>query len=361
MSLRGWLRERLRRKSPAPVNLVDRPDIQVPPPERLGLDLHLRVMPWSAARLASIFSEAERFPTADSLRQARHARHCLSCFWLSAPIDLLEGLYAAELGSLQRSLLAGPLPQQPLAPDEGEWREQLAKQLHHQWEAPERVNLLLALMPFFPPGGMRVEEPLEQVPDWLIRDYAAYCDPALQTQLQRPVGFLKPSAPELDGPASVASEAGAISRELPTLSERRGQDALGLFEQPEIVNRMAALINLYGLDPDDEPTKAELAGLRDTIAQLWLDVSSDQLEQLYRTPVGTMHRSLITSGFSGELVSEQDTLTRQALAAQVEDLSQPSAINSLLAALLYFKAGKVTVVDGQDFIPQWLQEELAKQ
>jgi hypothetical protein len=61
MSLRGWLRERLRRKSPAPVNLVDRPDIQVPPPERLGLDLHLRVMPWSAARLASIFSEAERF------------------------------------------------------------------------------------------------------------------------------------------------------------------------------------------------------------------------------------------------------------------------------------------------------------
>ena len=124
---------------------------------------------------------------------------------------------------------------------------------------------------------------------------------------------------------------------------------------------MAALINLYGLDSDDEPTKAELAGLRDTIAQLWLDVSSDQLEQLYRTPVGTMHRSLITSGFSGELVSEQDTLTRQALAAQVEDLSQPSAINSLLAALLYFKAGKVTVVDGQDFIPQWLQEELAKQ
>lgn len=357
MSLRGWLRGRLKRKAPGPVNLVEQPTIQVPPPARLGLDLHLRLMPWSAARLASIFREAERIPTADSLHQARHARHCLSCFWLGAPIDQLESLYAGTLGTLQRNLLAGPLPQQTLAPDEGEWREQLAKQLHEHWEAPQRLNLLLALMPYYPPGVMRVEEPLEQVPDWLLKDYAAYCEPDLQAQLQRPVGFLQPSAQEKMDPTGGASDSGVKDVTLAPLSERRGEEALALFEQPELVNRMAALINLYGLDPDDAATKVELAGLRDIIAQLWLDVSSDQLEKLYRTPVGTMHRSLIASGFTGELVSEQDALTRQAMAAQADDLSQPNAINNLLAALLYFKAGKVSIVDGEEFIPQWLKEE----
>ncbi len=358
MSLRGWLRARLGRQSSQPVNLVDQPAVQVPPPSRLGLDIQLRVIPWSVARLGAIFRDAERFPTAESLRHARHARHCLSAFWLTAPIDQLRGLYEGELGDLQRSLLAGTIPQQPLAPDELEWRDQLAKKLHSQWESAERVNLLLALMPFFPAEGMRVEQPLEQVPDWLLQDYAGYCDPSLGERLQQPVGFLEPSAVEQNGNPAVVPGEGADN--LPPLSERRGQEALALFEQAELVNRMAALNNLYGLDPADEATKAELAGLRGTVAQLWLDVSPEQLEQLYRTPVGTVHRSLIASGFSGELVTEQDGVTRQVLASQLEDLSQPRAINRLLAALLFFQPGKVSIVDGKEFIPQWLQEELVR-
>jgi hypothetical protein len=357
MSLRGWLRERLRRRSSQQINLVEQPAVQVPPPSRLGLDVELRVMPWSVARLNTIFRDAERFPTADSQRQARHARHCLSGFWLSAPIDQLRALYGSDLGELQRCLLAGSLPQQPLAPDELEWRDRLAHKLHTHWEAPERVNLLLALMPYFPAGGMRVEQPLEQVPDWLLEDYASYCDPALRERLQQPVAFLQPSPAAKT--VNTGTEAAGDADNLPPLSERRGQDALALFEQGELVNRMAALNNLYGLDPTDETTRAELAGLRGTIAQLWLDVSPDQLEQLYRTPVGVVHRSLITSGFSGELVTEQDGLTRQVLASQLEDLSQPGAINRLLAALLFFEAGKVAIVDGREFIPQWLQQELA--
>jgi hypothetical protein len=352
-SFRGWLRDRLRGKTPQPVNLVDRPAVRVTPPSRLGLDVQVRVRPWSVARLASIFREADRFPTEDSVHQARHARHCLSCFWLTAPVDQLRSLYDGEIGELQRSLLAGSLPGQPLATDELEWRNQLSEQLHQQWEAPERVNLLLALMPFFPAGGMRVEQAPEQVPDWLLKDYASYCDPSLSARLQQPVAFLQPSSEEAENPENTNSD-------FPPLSERRGQEALGLFEQTETVNRMAALINLYSLDPKDEPTRSELAGLRDTIAQLWMDVHPDQLEQLYRTPVGTVHRSLIASGFSGELVSEQDGLTRKFLASQVEDLSEPKAINNLLAALLYFKSGKVSFAAGEEFIPAWLQEELKR-
>jgi hypothetical protein len=353
-SLRGWLRERLGRKPAQAVNLVARPEVQVAPPARLGLNVSVQVRPWSVARLASIFREAERFPAEESLRQARHARHCLSSFWLSAPIDQLKSLYDGEIGELQRNVLTSCLPVQPLAADELEWRDQLSQQLHQQWDAPERVNLLLALMPFFAPGGMKVEQAQEQVPDWLLKDYASYCDPLLSARLQQPVGFLQPSSPA-EETTSEATRNAALA-----LSERRGQDALSLFEQAEVVNRMAALINLYGLDPGDDATRSELAGLRDTIAQLWLDVHPDQLEKLYRTPVGTVHRSLITSGFSREMVNEKDQLTRRELASRVEDLSQPSAINNLLASLLYFEHGKVEFVAGQEFIPKWLQEELAQ-
>jgi hypothetical protein len=60
------------------------------------------------------------------------------------------------------------------------------------------------------------------------------------------------------------------------------------------------------------------------------------------------------------MVNEKDQLTRRELASRVEDLSQPSAINNLLASLLYFEHGKVEFVAGQEFIPEWLQEELAQ-
>ena len=323
------------------------------PPARLGLDTSCRLRPWSVSRLAAIFREAARTPTAESLREARHARHCLSAFWLAAPVDLLPELYGGGLGALQRQLLEGALPRQELAEDERQWRDQLSCQLGQQSEAPHRVNMLLALMPYLPPGQACVAEALAQVPDWLLDDYASYCDPELKARLQRPAGFLSPSAA-----VRVASEPDPQPVGLEPLSDRRGQEAMAWFEEPAVVNRMAALINLYGLDPVDGDTREELAGLRDTIAQLWLDVSPEQLEALFRTPVGAVTRSLIVSGFAGELVAEQDLQTRRWLASQVEDLSQSRAINALLAALLYFPPGKVSFEGGQAFIPLWLQQEL---
>lgn len=345
-SFSRWWRSRRRGGITKSVNLVEMPRLQAP--RHLGLDTTLQSRPWSANRLAMIFREAARHPSRDSLREARHARHCLSAFWLVAPVDLLPDLYAGSLGDLQRDLLAGPLPQQDLAGDEKQWRDQLCRQLDSPQDAPDRVNLLLALMPYLHPGVACLPEPLKQLPDWLLHDYANHCDEELKVRLSQPVGYLRPSSEQ--APESPA--------ELSPLSNRRGQEAMAWFEAPAVVNRMAALINLYGLESDDQPTREELASLRDTIAQLWLDVSPEQLEALYRTPVGTVTRSLIVSGFAGELVQDQDLQTRQWLASQVEDLRQPRAINALLAALLYFPPGKVSFEGGFSFIPQWLQQEL---
>ena len=342
-AIRSWFRG-LGRSEPRLVNLLESPAQQIKPPGRLGLELDLQLRAWSATRLATIFRQADRHPSEDSLMEARYARHCLSSCWLNAPVDLLEEWYAGSLGDLQRSMLEGPLPEQPLSPDELQWRYRLARELEQRFEAPQRLNLLLALMPYYPLLTLKVDDPIEQLPDWLLRDYAVYCDPDLKLRLEGPAGYLQPSE--------------ATRAELPVLSERRGQEAMAWLEQPEIVNRLAALINLYGLDPADAPTCAELAGVRNTLAQLWLDVVPEQLEPLYRSVVGQLTRSLIVSGFSREDVADDEPLIRRQLAAQLEDLSQPRAINSLLAVLLYVPLQQVEIEAGQQFIPAWLLVDL---
>ena len=342
-AIRGWFRG-LGRPTQRRVNLLESPAERTKPPGRLGLDLDLQLRAWSATRLATIFRQAERQPSSDNLLEARYARHCLSSCWLTAPVDLLEDWYVGSLGDLQRSLLSGPLPQQPLSPDEQQWRDRLARELEQRFEAPQRLNLVLALLPYYPPLTMTVEDPIEQLPEWLLRDYAVYCDPDLKVRLEGPAGYLQPSEPD--------------TAELPVLSERRGQEAMAWLEQPEIVNRLAALINLYGLDPADTATRTELAGVRNTLAQLWLDVVPAQLEPLYRSVVGQLTRSLIASGFSREDVAGDEPVIRRLLAAQLEDLSQPRAINSLLAVLLYVPLQQVEIEAGQQFVPAWLLADL---
>ena len=343
----GWRRPVYR-----DVNLLESPAQAFKPPGRLGLDLKQQMRAWSTTRLATIFRQAGRHPSLDNLLEARYARHCLSSCWLNAPVDLLPDWYAGPLGDLQRSLLEGPLPEQPLAPDEQQWRDHLAQELELRFESPQRLNLLLALMPYYPALTMKVEQPLEQLPDWLIGDYAVYCDPELKTRLQGPAGYLQPSG--------LMQEQQASAAEMPVLSEQRGQEVMAWLEQPQVVNRLAALINLYGLDPADSATRQELSELRNTIAQLWLDVIPDQLETLYHSVVGTFTRSLISSGFCSEDVTGNEPTIRRLLAAELEDLSQPRAINNLLAVLLFVPPSQMEIEAGEQLIPSWLLQDLRR-
>ncbi len=265
-------------------------------------------------------------------------------------------------------LLEGPLPAAPLAPDEDLWRERLHRRLQAEPEAPERTNLLLALLPLFPPGVLRIPAALQQVPGWLLGDYARHCEPALLEQLRQPVGLLESSGGSPGGgtPVEEPKSSTAITssgsegptRPLPRLSPKSNQEALAYFRSEATVNRMAALLNLFALDPSDADTLEELAGLRRIIGQLWLNVEEDSLESLYRSPVGSVYRSLLASDFGAAPLSEADQAVRQELAQWVGDLRAPGALNALLAILPFFPKGKVSLAGGADVLPGWLQAEL---
>ncbi|WP_411869772.1 hypothetical protein [Vulcanococcus limneticus] len=356
------------------VDLVEAPVERFPAPRTLGLDLTTAASkPWSASRLYGLFKQANRFPSESSLRDARHARHCLSRFWLSAPIDELELLYASTVGEAQRLLLSGPLPSQDLTNDEQTWRQTLLGQLTGRADCPERVNLMLALMPYFAPATLRLAEAAQRLPTWLLHDYALYCEPELADQLRQPAGLLEPgfrtslvapplatSQPEVvDTPGSGFRDGTSLTDLAPQLSELRGE-ANNLFQDAEYYTRMQGLINLHRLDPADAEVIAELANLRRHLGQFWLDVRPELLGSLYEGPLGTLTRQLIQSGFGEAPLSSADRKLRSQLAPLAEDLSKPGAHNILLATLPFFPPGEVNLAGGQEYLAPWMQRLLAE-
>ena len=341
MGLRRWLLETLAPPSEvsAPtLDLLSGPTEQFQLPSLAGIDRSGVVRPWSVARLETIFRDASLNPTSATLQAARQARHCLSVFWLSAPSDQLELLYGSAIGALHKLQLEGPLVHQELARDEQAWCDQLQQQFDDPKQKPRHCNLLLALMPYTRPRQMRVASPLDALPDWLLPDYASYCEPDLP--LREPVALLEAASDSLTD--SIES--------LQPLASRRGEEAMALFRDEAALSRMTSLINRYSLESGDQEVLDELSGLRCIVAQLWLDIEPTQAQGLYDTPVGLVTRSLITANFGQELVDEQDQRIRTAF-------SGSDSPKSLMAMLLFYPAGAVTVQDTAS-LPPWLAKEL---
>jgi hypothetical protein len=325
-------------------------------------------MPWSVARLLTIIQTYGRDPNPATLRQARLARQCLSQFWLVAPVDQLEVLYRSATGECYRELLAGSLAREPLLPEEQRWRDQLAQRLMRAFDRPETTNLLLAVFAYFPPGRMRVDNPLTQVPRWLQEDYARLFDPELLQRIWRPAGLLAPAGQALGQAPSLGL--GLAASPLPgpqvgaaqplQLASKRGAAALALVQDEGYQNRMAGLLNLHVIDPADQEVADQLAGLRRQLAQVWLDAPADQLEPLYRSRFGELYRNLLASGFARAEMAPADLKLRRQLAQQVADMSRPGSINALLAVLPFYPPGKIAFGGGEQHMPVWLVREIAR-
>ena len=338
----------------------------------------IELTPWSATRLAGIFKDLQTEPNGRAIGEARRARQCLSKFWLQAPVDQLEFLYRSPVGQCYRMLLKTKLPGMPLLTEEQQWREGLAHKLSRSMNRPESVNLLLAAMPYFERGKMRLMNATDVVPQWLLGDYSALFDPGLARLLTRTAGLLGPSgtaaagrpvAPQqlkARGPiAAAAGMAGAPVAQadkqqipLPVMAQRRGNDALALVQNQDFIGRMSGLINLYTIDPADAEVKRELIGLRRQIGQIWLDLNPAQIQALYQSSFGQLYRNFLGCGFSREGLLPEDQQLRTQLARYVGNMAQPKAINALLAALPFFTPGRIQFGGGEQFIPAWLMADI---
>lgn len=355
----------------------DRSLVDSPRPQRkqAAAAQTISLTPWSATRLASIFRDLQTNPSNRTIGEARRARKCLSEFWLQAPVDQLEGLYRSPIGQSYRMLLKTDLAGMELVREEEQWRDGLAHKLSRTMNRPEATNLILAAMPYFARGKMRLMNATDVVPIWLMRDYSALFDPGLARLLRKPAGLLGPSGtaartaaakrrsapqPIATRPASPPQMAatGLNKTPLPVMAQRRGNEALALIQNQEFIGRMNGLINLYSIDPADAEVKRELTGLRRQMGQIWLDLNPQQLEALYQSGFGQLYRNFLGCGFSREGLNAEDQQLRNQLAQFVGNMAQPRAINVLLAALPFFTPGKIQFGGGEQFIPAWLMQDI---
>ena len=116
---------------------------------------------------------------------------------------------------------------------------------------------------------------------------------------------------------------------------------------------------MHGLAPDDGETLEELSGLRQLLAQLWLDVDDTALEALYNSGAGEITRQLIRAGFGAVLVDAEDEAARPRLkrCAEQLDVAEPVYQGLIFATLLYFPANKIRF-DAVEGLPSWLVDAL---
>lgn len=335
------------------------PSIAVAPESRPTTDPEaLELTPWSATRLTAIFEQLNQQPDRSSLDGARASRDCLSRFWLAAPVDQLEALYAGPIGQAHRLLLASILPALPLEPAEERWKATLTQYLLESFDRHESTNALLALLPYYDRAALRVADPLKQVPAWLLPDYAERCDPALAEQLRQRGLSRRPALPAM-APAPIPGAAAAPP--LPDLAPLQGDDCMALIGDTGYLGRVSGLINLYAIDPGDSEVKRELATERRQLAQVWLDVETAQIEDLYRTPFGQLTANLIASGYAREPITPEEDIVRRQLGSVLSSLEHPRSINALMAAMLYYPVGSVSFSGNAEArLPAWLVQELSQ-
>lgn len=342
--------------------------VQKSDPQRIADADLLDLVPWSSTRFLTIFDRLNRQPDRNTLNEARAARKSLSRFWLTAPVDQLEALYAGPIGQAQRAAINCILPVIPLEAEEEKWKLTLTRRLLDSSEGPMSANILLAVLPYYHCSGIRVTNPLQQVPSWLLIDYANHCDqqlaetlregPAQDTLLQ---GTAASPAPTSVPDAATSQSTATPMPLLPNLAPLQGNAAMALIKNNGFHGRINGLIDLYGIDPLDTEIISELAIGRRQVAQVWLDLETKQLEKLYRTPFGRLTEKLILSGFASEPINSQEQNHLLELNNVIREFKHIRSLNALMAALLYYPLKSVNVGrNASSKVPQWLLLELER-
>ncbi len=247
--------------------------------------------------------------------ELRQLRRQLADFWLTIPPEKLTTFYQGEVRKGYQAILGCGLQAESMTEAEQQFLQQLtdiSKGLVH----PQAINALLGAMLYFVPGTMRVPDANTRLPQWLFDDYEKVFESAFA---QTEETIVK-------------------------------QNYL-----PQFLNQLTAGVNLYKIDPTAELVIADLRQIRRQIADLWLSISEEQLEVLYRSDFGKGYKAMLGSGFINEPLNATERDVFNSLVAElIKGFGRPKAVNYLLAAMLFCRPGQLRVEDANSCLPSWL-------
>jgi len=121
---------------------------------------------------------------------------------------------------------------------------------------------------------------------------------------------------------------------------------------PEKV-RQDAMQRLLAMTPQQDNPRH----IRKHLSESWLKVPSELLEKAYSGDMGNVHRRLTESNLRNEALTQEETAFLQHLIAELTKRSATdpvSAINYLLAAMLYLPSGRLKIENARASLPGWL-------
>jgi len=279
-------------------------------------------MPWTLRSVEALAGQ----PNADAAAVEEAALQ-LSQLVMAAPADFLEPLLASPFGRVYRLFLERCCLNSPRQPAAMKQRDQLSQLLRSSgFQGEQGPQLLLALMPFFPPGQMKVDDAPAKLPGWLLELYQLRYEAA---PAQPPVTAQQPS----------------------------GQPS---FNDRIFLNRMLGLSNLYYIDPEDQEILAELRQVRLQTVTLMVNASREELGRQFAADFGDRFWAMAQSGVQKEPLNAEEARCRDDLqnwlSTTPRSLLVEGGIQRFAAALLFNPPGAVQLANPEQNLPAWFVE-----
>ena len=107
-----------------------------------------------------------------------------------------------------------------------------------------------------------------------------------------------------------------------------------------------------------KPQGSDLQKLCRQLAEQLLDLSDSQLANWYQGLTGQIHKTLLNSGVEcTKLAEEEQHFVNNLVTNLAQGFEQPQAIQTLLAAMLYYRADELPLQQDLAQIPDWLRSD----
>ncbi len=124
--------------------------------------------------------------------------------------------------------------------------------------------------------------------------------------------------------------------------------------QRNYLSELVHHVNLYALNPSDQPIIKRLRQLRKAMAEYWLTLPPEKLEAVYKEHIGNGYQILLSRGIQHEPLLDTERQFVDKLTQVATGLKHPNSLNCLIAAMLYYVPGKMLVRDAEKRLPHWL-------
>ena len=296
------------------------------------------------------------------IEELRQIRKQIADFWLDTTPQKLEIIYQGKVRQAYVNLLSSGIQNEPQTEEEEKFLQELAD-TSMGLTNPKAINALLGGMLYFPPGKMLVRDAKSRLPQWLINDYKQVFESRevaqqLEKAFQTKPPYLSEDSISRDLVSKPLKAAEAQIEKNIVLTENKTENLDS--GHPKFLNQLLGSVNLYYIDPSDESLVKELRQLRKQMADFWINLEQQKLENFYLGEMGKGYQVLLNSGIQSQSLIESEQAFLQELATQLsQGIEAPKAINYLLAAILYCRPEQLRIEDVTK-LPQWLLPDYKK-